>query len=44
MFPIPFPLQEVLQEKYYIQTRSRVQTEGIVGGKIHGHDKLCSLI
>ena len=36
---ISFDLQEVLQEKYYIQTRSGAQKEGIRVGKISGHSK-----
>ena len=36
---ISFALQEVLQEKYYIQTRSGAQKEDITVGKIHAHYK-----
>ena len=39
IIPIFFDLQKVFQEKYYIQTRSGAQKEGITIGKIHGHDK-----
>ena len=39
MDPISFDLQEVLQEKYYIKTRSGAENEGITIGKIHGHNK-----
>ena len=33
-----FDLQEVLIEKYYIQTRSGAQKVGITIEKMHGHD------
>ena len=39
IIPIYFDLQEVLQEKYYIQTRSGAQKEGITIEKIYGHYK-----
>ena len=39
IIPISFGLQEVLQENYYIQTRSGAHKEGITLGKIHGYDK-----
>ena len=32
-------MQEVLQEQYYIQTRSGTQKAGITVGKIYGHGK-----
>ena len=32
-------MQEVLQEKYYILTRSGEQKAGINVGKLHGHNK-----
>ena len=39
IIPIPFDLQEELQEKYYIQTRPGAQEVGITVGKIHGQCK-----
>ena len=39
IIPIMFDLQDILQEKYYIQTSSRVWKEGITVAKIHRHDK-----
>ena len=39
IIPISFDLQDVLQEKYYIQTSSIAQKEDITAGKIHGHDR-----
>ena len=36
IIPISFNLQDVLQEKLYIQTRSGAQKEGITAGKING--------
>ena len=41
---ISFDLQEVLQEKYYICTRSRAQKIGIAIGKAHSHNKPYFLI
>ena len=38
--PILFDLHEVLQERYYIHTRSRVHKVGMTIAKKHGHDKL----
>ena len=40
IIPFSFYLQEVLQEEYYIHTRSRAQAAGITIGKVHWHDKL----
>ena len=39
IIPIYFDLLEILQEKYYIQTRSGAHKESITVGKIYGHDK-----
>ena len=32
-------MQEVLQENYYIHTKSRAQRAGTTVGNIHGHNK-----
>ena len=36
---ILFDLQDVLHEKYYIDTRSGAEKAGITVGKVHGYDK-----
>ena len=37
--PISFDLQVILQEMYYIQSRSGAWKEGITPGQMHEHDK-----
>ena len=39
VIPVFFDMQDVLQKKYYILTRSETLKAGITVGKIHGYDK-----